>query len=82
MAEFAAESGQLRRVFKMHMLINSNNMSGLTFQEHNNNSAGVSDLQRRVSRQSLEVNTAKVVTHTVRENSHKVENNVFCSLGL
>lgn len=63
----------------MHMLINFNNMSGLSFQEHNKNSAGVSDLQRKASRQRLEINTAKVVTHTV--NSHKVENNVFCSLG-
>lgn len=76
MAEFAAES-----VFKCIRWLTVTICLVSLFQEHNNSSAGVSDLQRRMSRQRLEVNTAKVVTHTVRKNSHKVGNNVFCSRG-
>lgn len=81
LAAFAAESSHLRRVFKCMCWLILTICLVSVFRNNNNNSAGVSDLQRGANRQRLELNTAEAVTLTVGENSHKVENNVFCSLG-
>lgn len=80
MAEFAAESGQLRRVFKCMRWLTLTICLVSLFRNITITQQESQTFSEEWVGKELQVNTAKVVAHTVRENSHKVENNVLCSL--